>query len=130
MDGRDHQQRRSHSRRSGSPFTAYRPVKPTTFQTTPLDSSKLKPTAPPPSPLILPPAKMKSDPEIPQEVEQKRVLVQKTSSTGHNKPKTRTNGSPPEKFFGDTHKSGIGHSGQKETLKDHGQSKDKIIIRR
>ncbi|WCJ31075.1 oxidoreductases acting on NADH or NADPH [Euphorbia peplus] len=106
-----------------SPPTAT--VKQATFQTTPPDSPKPKPTAPPPSPLILPPAKMKSDPEIPQEVEQKRVLVQKTSSTDHNKPKTRTNGSPPEKDSGDTHKSGIGHSGKKETPKDHGQSKDK-----
>ncbi|OIW17234.1 hypothetical protein TanjilG_02523 [Lupinus angustifolius] len=58
----------------------------------PIHSPRLKPTAPPPSPLILPPSQFNSETKIPKEAEQKTVLVQKTVE----KPKQWLNGNGTE----------------------------------
>ncbi|XP_002533331.2 leucine-rich repeat extensin-like protein 5 [Ricinus communis] len=91
-------------------------------------SPKLNPTAPPPSPLILPPAKIKSDAEteakIPLVAEQKTVVVQKTI----DKPKPwLTNGGNSERDLVNAVKSSIGLNGKQETTKDHGETKEKVL---
>ncbi|KAJ0111315.1 hypothetical protein Patl1_00659 [Pistacia atlantica] len=99
-----------------TPTPSPRTIKPA-VQTPPL-SPKQKPTAPPPSPLILPPPQLKSKPElepkIPVEAEQKGVLVQKTIET----PKPRVSG--PQKDLHESHRPHIAHlhHGKREEHKD------------
>ncbi|XP_017969895.1 PREDICTED: vegetative cell wall protein gp1 isoform X1 [Theobroma cacao] len=90
----------------------------------PIQSPKIKPpTAPPPSPLILPPSQLKArdelEPKIPVEVEQKTVLVQ----TRIDKPKPERVVTA-QKDLGDTYKPSILLHGMKEPSKN-GETKEK-----
>ncbi|XWS35929.1 hypothetical protein CRYUN_Cryun20dG0038700 [Craigia yunnanensis] len=90
----------------------------------PVQSPKIKPpTAPPPSPLNLPPPQLKAqaklEPKIPVEADQKTVLVQKTI----DKPKGWLFDAP-QKDLADTRKPSIPLNGQKEPSKN-GETKEK-----
>ncbi|KAF9669109.1 hypothetical protein SADUNF_Sadunf14G0073700 [Salix dunnii] len=96
-----------------SPIPSLRTVKPTVQ--TPPHSSNPKPTAPPPSPLTLPPSRVKSDadlePKIPLVAKEKTVLVQKII----DKPKEAGDSL---RAFADSLSSGIARYAKQETAKD------------
>ncbi|KAJ6320161.1 hypothetical protein OIU76_005644 [Salix suchowensis] len=101
-----------------SPIPFPRIVKPTVQ--TPPQSPNPKPTAAPPSPLTLPPSRVKSDadlePKIPLVAEKKTVLVQKII----DKPKEA---GESLRAFADNLSSGIARYAKQETAKD--QTKEK-----
>ncbi|KAG5251666.1 proteoglycan [Salix suchowensis] len=97
-----------------SPGPSLRAIKPAVQ--TPPQSPKRRSTAPPPSPLTLPPSQVKSyadpmEPKIPLVAEQKTVLVQKTI----DKPKVARD---PQRDFTESLSSGIARLAKQENAKD------------